>query len=437
MAVKVSVVLNLILTTCVLALVPHHENAIYFVKKNVVFQTQSKWLSTFLLSFEPYYQYCDNIMQDIEQANTVISQTLSHSSVQENDVKMHVSLESILLLEQKRLTLFESNVNQLRQIITNLHLLIPQGVRHKRSVIPFIGNVLSTLFGTLGPSDLNKLQKKIAKLAKGQMELNHIVENSLTILNVTHMEVSKNRKTINELIDVSTFLSNKLTNVTENLNEKLTDAKQHAIFHFQIYNYLNTIGRSLSMAFRSVNTFQLQINSVLNHQINPSVISPGNLQSVLYDIQKLLPKTLHLPFHPDTELFKYFQTLTVSAVPHSNGLFCIMQIPILDISTQYDLYDVLNIPIPFPNSNLTAQYELEFTKFAISADRTKVSFVTDHDFIKCSLPFMQFCALDTPIRYVNSLRYSCLMSLFLGWTNSHDNCNIIVKQTNAHYPMAY
>jgi hypothetical protein len=437
MAVNVSVVLTLFLVHSVLSFVPHHDNAVYFVKRNVFYTTQSKWLSNFLLSFEPYYQYCQTVEVDISHAKLIVTQAIEHSKDKAVKSNLKFDVSKILLLELQHLNIIENDLKQLRQKLTNLHLLLPQPSRSKRSILPFVGNILSNLFGTVGPSDFQNIQQQIQKLAKGQQELNHVLEDSLTIVNVTHIEVSENRKTINQLIDVSRSIKDTLTNITIRMNDRLNSERQFSYFHFQLYNFITLIERSLIMAFRNVDKFQAQVDAVLNHQINPTVVSPNKLQELLTIIQKSLPKTLHLPFHVNTELVKYYQTLSISAVPHSDGLYCIMQIPVLDVTTQYELFEVLNIPMPYPGSNLTAQYVIQHDKFVISSDRTKISFVTENDFAKCSVPFMQFCALDTPIRYINSIKDSCIIAIFSGWNSYTDICNIMVKQTTANYALAY
>ena len=55
--------------------------------------------------------------------------------------------------------------------------------RSKRSLLPFLGDFMGTLFGTATKSDMRKVKTALTKLQGAQKQLDHIVANSITLLN--------------------------------------------------------------------------------------------------------------------------------------------------------------------------------------------------------------------------------------------------------------
>ena len=105
----------------------------------------------------------------------------------------------------------------------------------------------------------------------------------------------------------------------------------------------------------------------------------------------------------------------------------ILSIPILDITSKFSLYHVINVPVPFPHTNLTAQLQLSHDKFAISHDKTKIVFMADFEYTKCSLTDLQFCSLNSPLYPVSLFEHECLIQMFFHLTVS-ENTNQCLTQ---------
>ena len=72
--------------------------------------------------------------------------------------------------------------------------------RSKRAVLPIVGKVLSFLFGTLSSEDLDSIRRNVNVLAQNKQKITHVLQESLSILNVSRIEVAENRKSVNELL---------------------------------------------------------------------------------------------------------------------------------------------------------------------------------------------------------------------------------------------
>ena len=71
--------------------------------------------------------------------------------------------------------------------------------RVQRSLIPIIGKGLNFLFGTATESDLKTIHNNVDRLAKNQEEMAHIIDENISVINVTRVEMSENRQAINKI----------------------------------------------------------------------------------------------------------------------------------------------------------------------------------------------------------------------------------------------
>lgn len=93
--------------------------------------------------------------------------------------------------------------------------------RSKRALLPIVGKALSFLFGTVSEDDFNAIRGSINNLAVNQEKVIHVVEESLTILNTTRVEVAENRQAINDLIGALSVLNTKMQNATDRLYKEV------------------------------------------------------------------------------------------------------------------------------------------------------------------------------------------------------------------------
>ena len=66
--------------------------------------------------------------------------------------------------------------------------------RSRRSLLPIVGNALSYLFGVTSEDDLRVISRALARLTNTQGRLLHVMEDSVSVINVTRHAVSDNRR---------------------------------------------------------------------------------------------------------------------------------------------------------------------------------------------------------------------------------------------------
>lgn len=88
--------------------------------------------------------------------------------------------------------------------------------KQKRAVVPTVGKALRALFGTVCEDDVKIIRTKWKEVEKNQRVLAHVARQSVSILNVTRLEVAKTRGNIIRLMDDIQALREEVVNVSKN-----------------------------------------------------------------------------------------------------------------------------------------------------------------------------------------------------------------------------
>ena len=102
----------------------------------------------------------------------------------------------------------------------------------KRLLLP-LGNILGFLFGTASSVDIKGLKKDIQTLYANQVKHGEILNEVITITNISRGLIHENRLTINNLIDSVEFLNETLVNIHEDI-EPLFVTRRFLLVHGEV-----------------------------------------------------------------------------------------------------------------------------------------------------------------------------------------------------------
>ena len=110
------------------------------------------------------------------------------------------------------------------------HTTINNNKRIKRSLLPF-GHLFSFPFGTADQDNLNEIKADVKRLYKNQMDQTNILNEIVTIINISRGLIKENRAKVNMVID--TLLGR---------NETIISIKAHIkdLFSAKIFFLLNS-----------------------------------------------------------------------------------------------------------------------------------------------------------------------------------------------------
>ena len=415
--------------------------------RNVIFQkiterstTKSSWKLTLVASMTPYVAVFQKLYKTLSDIDNSLNLVLSDSGA----IKLHDSSDNPgLVLNFLRLNVeindLSKSLNEVRDnFLENLTL---KKNRTKRSLIPFVGDALSFLFGTVSNTDLTNIRFNIKKLAGNQKQIAHVVAESLTIVNSTRVEVSENRQTINKLLADVGKLDNKLLNITQVLENRILDLEEMIQVYLQIDLALEEFKRSFSEFSDQIERFHLKLNMLAIGKLTPSLITPAKLQSLLLEIQNQLPFSLKLPADLRAELWNFYRVLTCETHIDDENIITIITIPLLNTNYELDIFKIHNLPIPYRTDNdsraytLVAQYELETTYIAVDKHRTRVVLLSESESQICTKEHLGFCPIQSPIYSISTSR-SCVMALFMRNDEKISKYCKTVISTNTMLPIA-
>ena len=135
-----------------------------------------------------------------------------------------------MTLNDVRLAVAE--IKNTKSEVANLidHTTINNNKRIKRSLLPF-GHLLSFLFGAADQDDLNEIKADVKRLCENQMDQTNILNEILTITNISRGLINENRTKVNIIRD--TLLG---------INETIISIEAHIkdLFSAKIFFLLNS-----------------------------------------------------------------------------------------------------------------------------------------------------------------------------------------------------
>ena len=145
-----------------------------------------------------------------------------------------------------------------------------------------------------------------------------------------------------------------------------------------------------------------KISKLSTQKLSPNLLPAPELVKILKSIKVELPPQLMLPRDPRETPWYYYNILKTSTIALTNRLVVTIEIPLLDVAQKFHVKEAIN---------LTAEYELEFSNFAISGDGRQYVILTLEDQLNCAKPNINFCAMTSAVYEMNHHRY-CTLALY-------------------------
>ena len=291
--------------------------------------------------------------------------------------------------------------------------------RVKRSVLPFVGQLMSTLFGTMSENDLENINRNINVLAENQEQIVHDLDISLSVLNMTRIQVSENRRSIMDLIICIQKLDRKIYKLQGNLEGKLTRLGQFIHTYLQFQMIFDEIKLTVQNAIFYIGNLKSELNMLSMNHLSTSTISPGKLKALLIEIQSKLPMNYELPKDPKMDIWYFYKTLSCVTYMEDDQIRIVLKVPLINTKEKYDVFKVHNIPVPFYNTSklgkvkhLLFKYELEAEVLMISKNREEYALLSENDYYMCNSYKLPFCNPKT-VFYPTNMNKLCVMALFM------------------------
>ena len=278
---------------------------------------------------------------------------------------------------------------------------------HRRSLLPFLGDALSWLTGTVTTKDIHSIKTKINQLITTQASQHQTLVHIVSILNITRYATQVNRCGINALMDAVRATSHDISNLYN-----LTTSLATSINFHQLILHIRSVFANLCDSLNYIQMVSTHtmgyINAATSGTLSPHVLPVIDLQRMLHHIADTLPLTLHLPISPEDTLHFYRYLHTHILI--ENKLFLLLiDMPIQDRSRQITIHQILTLDIP--QGNYSACYDVDTKYLGVTKDATMTVELSTTKFQACQEANGHFCSITTPFQPLANPP-SCIAALY-------------------------
>ena len=385
---------------------------VYFTQNQDMFVSYSSWLVTLTVDLAPYDDQMTIIFDELQalqaSLDALTESSKNLSSTDETRMWREESVQLILDLHK----LFGHEFQELRLALQSVKLLSRHdSQRSKRSLLPFVGNFMKSLFGTATHSDLRDLKQYLQETRHIQSQVIHVVKESVSILNTTHQDVAMNRKLIHQLQNVSEYYRNQLNLLIDVVTHPSLDPfKVFTKLAIRSHDIANILNFHMKHLLHDITRITDDIESSIQGDLPLTLITPKQLFSVLSNVSHNLPPGTNLPLSlSNTNLLTFYKHLHTLVVPFENRFHIVIALPLTVSAYQFNLFSALSMPYTPADLNLTVQYALENSQIAISLNRKYYALISTSESSLCQQT--PICALRSPIFNVDTYS-SCILALF-------------------------
>lgn len=392
----------------------HISENVIFQKTNEIYTNDAHWYVTFVHDLKPFQGLVNKIKDEIESTSKIL-----HAIAYNYDKRELIEYVETFKSLQIEVDLLTDTYQSIYKTFEDYKTLHKDTGRVKHSILPFVGQLMSTLFGTMSESDLEDINRNINILAKNQEQIVHDLDMSLSILNMTRIQVSENRRSIMDLIICIQKLDEKILKLQGDLERKFTRLGQFIHTYLQFQMIFDEIKMTIQNAIFYIGNLKTELNMLALNHLSTSTISPGDLKALLVEIQSKLAMNYELPKNPDIDIWYFYKTLSCMTYMENDQIRIVLKIPLINTKEKYDIFKVHNIPVPFYNtSKLDAvkhclvKYELEAKLLMVSRNREEYALLSENDYYMCNRHKLPFCN-PKAIIYPTNMNKLCVVALFM------------------------
>ena len=401
---------------------------VFFRQKSEVHTTRSQWIVGLVLDFTIYEKYLnftnntinqairtasvgkehyDRLLRDHDYRSRVYSRTGAVvSSLESGPLKQYCSIingqyRELLVLQELHQQNWKDFLELKRVGHSELELSWMKP-RQKRAIGLLLG--ITGLFSGFSLFSTYKLKAEVKSLRRNQETIRTVVAESLSLINLTRMEVRENRLAINKIIDG-------MGELVKEFKGTVIPLREFVITNNQIQTNIGKVGSLVAAESNLISELQQKVAKLATGRLSPTILPAPELVTILKGIEVEIPHELMLPQDPRERPFYYYNILTTNTLALDNELVIALEIPLLDVSRKLKVMEAIALPVPYSATKLTAVYDLEFRHFAISTDGRQYVVLTLEDQLKCGRRNTYYCSLTSAIQEANSHTY-CTLALY-------------------------
>ena len=160
------------------------------------------------------------------------------------------------------------------------------------------------------------LERNIKIQSQNQKEIVHDLSLSLSVLNMSRIEIAKNRRDIMDAVKCKQKCDDEIFRLKQDLSRHFHRSEQFMISYMQFYLIIDEIKTMSQNSMSYLNNLKIELNSLSVSQlsIHTSTISPLELKTILLSIQSKSPEICKLPVDHENNIWHFYKI--VEMLPH-------------------------------------------------------------------------------------------------------------------------
>ena len=155
------------------------------------------------------------------------------------------------------------------------HALNNNNRRFKRSLLP-LGGQCSFLFGTVDQSDVDSLKADVKQLYENQIDQTQILDEIVTITNISRGLINENRPKIDMIIDTLLSINETILNIKPH-TQMLFTARKFLLLHSEFMIHHTRIRFLMKQMQHDMTLIREYLNIHTTGRLNPNIIDPIHL----------------------------------------------------------------------------------------------------------------------------------------------------------------
>ena len=384
---------------------------VLFTKKAQLGAAEQHWRHTFKLRLPTVpttLHHLPEVMCNI--SNPVLCNQLTANMGMLN--KLHLQANSIVI---NKITNIQALVQTLKPAASFQH-----SQRGRRSVLPFIGDLSKTLFGTATTKDVETLRIHMNELIK---EENNRVADFQKHADVLRSYMSHTNDRLDNTIELIQTDHQAVSQLTSVLS---TDVHLLATSLHRTTSLVANTTISLAILTSELDTLHQGLIHLLQDRLTSNIVPISVLKSTLMDITSHLTNS-----HPNLALTHptvhyYYRHAAFVASLKNNAVFITLNLPVSPLHYKFTLFHVTILPVPVNHTSVHATQVVHVPAYiAIAQDQQSFIELTDEQYMQCEGDTIKHCPMLIAQQPLN--KPTCLSSVFFQQTSD------VTKVCDFHY----
>ena len=389
------------------------------------------WMLSFAIDLEPYHTHLDLLETEVDYfMSSVVEVSQSYDqSTRSNDTQfkaLHGDIDRLTIQEVNSCKLeimgLRNNYHQLANTFLRPQENGDPGsypfassdhgrIRERRSLVPWLGKILSGLTGTVTQDELDRVREHIKVLADRSEVVTQVVQESLTVINATRADVRLNREAITHLGHLVSELTQKLRSLYSDVILTLKRELVYDQFLNRAHTAFHIIQNQLRQTSASLNKIRLQLESAMLGTLAFDMIQGAQLRGFLGKIERILPPNYVLPYGSH-DLKPYYSQVPALVLSDENVVYVVLAVPIAPLESRLTIYQPQSVPFPGPNNDVAYHYKLEADALAVSADGYSFRLLSHTEAALCTQQGVKFCKFNQAT-FRTSQSQLCITALYM------------------------